>query len=86
MQPVALVANLPISIGGWGVRETAVILLFGYIGVTANAALMLSLQLGVLSLLVALPGGITLVDSKGQKSSFGIRSPIICGRPRCAAD
>ena len=33
MQPVALLANLPISVGGWGVRETAVVLLFGLIGV-----------------------------------------------------
>jgi glycosyltransferase 2 family protein len=58
MQPVALVANLPISVGGWGVRETAVVLLFGLIGVPSSAALVLSLQLGLLALLVVLPGGI----------------------------
>lgn len=58
MQPVALLANLPISIGGWGVRETAMIFLFGFVGVPASAALILSVQLGLLSLLVVLPGGI----------------------------
>jgi hypothetical protein len=58
MQPVALLANLPISVGGWGVRETAVILMFGLIGVPSSAALVLSLQLGLLALLVVLPGGI----------------------------
>jgi len=58
MQPVALLANLPISVGGWGVRETAVVLLFGLIGVPSSAALVLSLQLGLLALLVVLPGGI----------------------------
>lgn len=58
MQPVALVANLPISVGGWGVRETAMIFLFGFVGVPASAALILSVQIGLLSLLVALPGGI----------------------------
>jgi len=58
MQPVALVANLPISVGGWGVRETAMIALFGIIGVTASATLVLSVQLGLLSLIVALPGGV----------------------------
>ena len=58
MQPVALVANLPISVGGWGVRETAVVLLFGLVGVPSSAALVLSLQLGLLSLFVVLPGGI----------------------------
>ena len=47
MQPVALLANLPISVGGWGVRETAVVLLFGLIGVPSSAALVLSLQLGL---------------------------------------
>ena len=58
MQAVALLANLPISVGGWGVRETAVVLLFGLIGVPSSAALVLSLQLGLLALLVVLPGGI----------------------------
>lgn len=58
MQPVALVANLPISVGGWGVRETAVVLLFALVGVPSGAALILSIQLGILSLLVALPGGL----------------------------
>jgi uncharacterized protein (TIRG00374 family) len=58
MQPVALVANLPISVGGWGVRETAMIALFGLVGVPASATLALSIQLGLLSLIVALPGGL----------------------------
>jgi hypothetical protein len=58
MQPVALLASLPISVGGWGVRETAVVLLFGLIGVPSSAALVLSLQLGLLALFVVLPGGI----------------------------
>jgi len=58
MQPVALVANLPITVGGWGVRESAMITLFGLIGVPASASLMLSVQLGLLLLVVALPGGL----------------------------
>ena len=58
MQPVALVANLPISVGGWGVRETAMIALFGLIGLPASATLVWSIQLGLLSLVVALPGGL----------------------------
>ena len=58
LQPVALVAALPISVGGWGVRETTMIMLFGLIGVAPSAALALSVQLGILSLAVALPGGV----------------------------
>ena len=58
MQPVALLANLPISIGGWGVREAAVVFLFGLVGVPSSAALVLSMQLGLLALLIVLPGGV----------------------------
>jgi len=58
MQPVALIAAIPISVGGWGVREAAVVGLFGLVGVESSAALALSVQLGLLSLVAALPGGI----------------------------
>jgi uncharacterized membrane protein YbhN (UPF0104 family) len=56
MQPVALITSLPISIGGWGVRETAMIGVFGLVGVPASAALVLSVQLGLLAIVVSLPG------------------------------
>ncbi len=71
MQPVALVANLPISVGGWGVRETAVVLLFGLVGVPSSAALVLSLQLGLLSLIVVLPGGIFWLLFRAKDRSPG---------------
>jgi uncharacterized membrane protein YbhN (UPF0104 family) len=56
MQPVTLITSLPISIGGWGVRETAVIAILGLVGVPASAALALSVQLGLLTMVVSLPG------------------------------
>ena len=68
MQPVALVANLPISVGGWGVRETAMIALFGLIGVPASATLVLSIQLGLLNLVVALPGGLLWLALRSNAS------------------
>jgi hypothetical protein len=58
MQPVALITALPISIGGWGVRETAIIAMLGLVGVPTSAALLLSIQLGLLSIAISLPGGI----------------------------
>lgn len=58
MQPVTLLAALPISIGGWGVREAAVVTLFGLIGVPSSAALVMSVQIGILTIAVSLPGGI----------------------------
>jgi glycosyltransferase 2 family protein len=74
MQPVALVANLPISVGGWGVRETAMITLFGMIGVPASSTLVLSVQLGLLSLLVALPGGLLWLAFKSKAPSLSVAS------------
>jgi uncharacterized protein (TIRG00374 family) len=57
MQPVALVTALPISVGGWGTREATMIGLFGLIGVAPSAALALSVQLGLLNIVMTLPGG-----------------------------
>jgi uncharacterized membrane protein YbhN (UPF0104 family) len=56
MQAVALITALPISVGGWGVRETAMIGILGLVGVPASAALVLSVQLGLLTMVVSLPG------------------------------
>jgi len=56
MQPIALAVALPISVGGWGVRETAMIGLLGLVGVSSSAALSLSVQLGLLTIVATLPG------------------------------
>jgi uncharacterized membrane protein YbhN (UPF0104 family) len=56
--PVVLVAALPISIGGWGVRENAMIVALAPIGVAAGSALLISIQLALLASLLSLPGGI----------------------------
>jgi uncharacterized membrane protein YbhN (UPF0104 family) len=57
MQPVALITALPVSIGGWGTREATMIGLLGLVGVPASAALALSVQLGLLNIVMTLPGG-----------------------------
>ena len=53
-----LMSVLPISLGGWGVRESVMVALFGSVGVAPERALALSLVWGVLPLLVSLPGGV----------------------------
>jgi uncharacterized membrane protein YbhN (UPF0104 family) len=55
--PIVLVTTLPISIGGWGVREGAAVLAFGYVGVPAADALALSVAFGLTQIAVGLPGG-----------------------------
>jgi len=53
--PVILSLALPISLGGWGVREAAMIAALGTIGVPADVALKISLMFGLLTNLVHLP-------------------------------
>ena len=57
MPPVVLLSGLPISIGGWGVRENAMIAALATVGVGMSAATVLSVQLGGLAALLSLPGG-----------------------------
>jgi uncharacterized membrane protein YbhN (UPF0104 family) len=57
MPPVVLLSGLPISVGGWGVRENAMIAALATVGVGASAAMVLSVQLGALVALLSLPGG-----------------------------
>ena len=58
MPPVMLLVALPISAGGWGVREGAIIAALAMIGVGSAPALLLSVELGVIGTLVSLPGGV----------------------------
>ena len=59
LTPFPLLASLlPISIGGWGVREGALIVAFGLIGEPAGKVLSASVLYGLMALVVALPGGL----------------------------
>jgi glycosyltransferase 2 family protein len=57
MPPVMLLVSLPISAGGWGVREGAMVAALALVGVESAPALLLSVELGLLWTLVSLPGG-----------------------------
>ncbi|HTQ34729.1 MAG TPA: lysylphosphatidylglycerol synthase transmembrane domain-containing protein [Stellaceae bacterium] len=57
MPPVMLLVALPISAGGWGVRERAMVAALGLVGIGAAPALLLSVELGLIGTLVSLPGG-----------------------------
>jgi len=56
-----LMAMLPISLGGWGVRELTFVYFLGAAGVGAEAALSLSIVFGLLRVIVGALGGITWV-------------------------
>lgn len=55
--PLTLVAMLlPISVGGWGLREGAAVIVWPLAGHAAEAGLAASLSYGVLALVASLPG------------------------------
>lgn len=53
---VLLVTTLPISIAGWGVRESIVVLLFGFVNVHPAQAFSISILFGLAVAVAALPG------------------------------
>ena len=56
--PVILVTVVPISIAGWGVREGAMVVAFGFIGVPASAAFAVSVLFGLTLAAASLPGSL----------------------------
>ena len=56
MPAVTLATTLPISFGGWGVREGMFVVLLGHVGVAPGAALALSLLYGAGNALCGVPG------------------------------
>jgi uncharacterized membrane protein YbhN (UPF0104 family) len=56
LAPSLLVALVPISLGGWGVREGAFIVLLGFYGVSPEQALVISVLFGLALLSAAMPG------------------------------
>ncbi|HEY4344147.1 MAG TPA: lysylphosphatidylglycerol synthase transmembrane domain-containing protein [Parvibaculum sp.] len=58
--PAYLVAQvIPISIGGWGVREAAAVVLFAAVGIPAASAMLISVAFGVIILIASLPGALS---------------------------
>jgi uncharacterized membrane protein YbhN (UPF0104 family) len=55
--PVILVATLPISVAGWGVREGAMVTALGFVGVAPADAFAVSVIFGMALVVIALPGG-----------------------------
>lgn len=54
-----LITMLPISLGGWGVRELTFVYFLGTAGVSSEAAVSLSIVFGLLRVVVGAIGGVT---------------------------
>ena len=61
--PVILIATIPISIAGWGVRESAMILAFSYAGLAESDGLIVSILFGAATLAIGAIGGIVWIAS-----------------------
>jgi hypothetical protein len=53
---VTLLSTLPVSIGGWGVREGLMVILFEKLGISNADALAFSILFGLAMLFISLPG------------------------------
>jgi len=56
-----LAAAVPISIAGWGIREGALVFLFGTFGIPPQTAFVISILFGACLLIAAAPGALTLL-------------------------
>src|SRR6478735_4522144 len=61
--PVLLVVTIPISIAGWGVRESTMIVAFAYAGLAQSNGLTLSILFGIVSFVVGVMGGVVWITS-----------------------
>ena len=61
LAPVLIVSVLPISIGGFGVREGSYVVLLSYAGISSTDAALLSLLSAAAFAIASLPGGLALM-------------------------
>jgi hypothetical protein len=65
---VTLISVVPISIAGWGVRESAMVASLGLIGVPSVEAFSLSVLYGLVIMGSGIPGGLLWLLSRGRRA------------------
>jgi glycosyltransferase 2 family protein len=75
--PVMLIVTIPISIAGWGVRESALVLAFFYAGLPESDGLLISVLMGGAMFAVGVIGGLVwLVSSDSLRLSAAWQKPV----------
>lgn len=64
--PVILIAYIPISIGGWGVREMSMVTALGLAGISSAQSLVVSILFGLVALVVSLFGLVFWLKAKRE--------------------
>jgi len=59
--PVLMTMLIPVTVAGWGLRESAAAVLWGAVGLTAADGVAVSLAYGLIVLLCSLPGAVVLL-------------------------
>ena len=71
--PVVLIAAIPISIAGWGVRESAMLAAFSYAGLPNSDGVLISILFGAGSFVIGAAGGIAWSLSANRVHLAAIR-------------
>jgi uncharacterized protein (TIRG00374 family) len=76
---VMLATILPVSIAGWGVRESAMVVALGLVGVPAAQAFSVSVLLGLVNVASGVPGGLLWLASRKRRgeAAAGRVSPLV---------
>jgi uncharacterized membrane protein YbhN (UPF0104 family) len=82
LPPVLAASMLPISIGGWGTRELAMVAALGTAGIAPETALLASLWLGIGSIIIALPGALFFLADQGSPGSIAAAAASVQPEPR----
>jgi hypothetical protein len=72
--PVILIATVPVSIAGWGVREGSMIVAFAYAGLPQSDGLVVSVLIGITFFIIGAIGGLIWVAG-------GMRRTKIAAKP-----
>ena len=73
---VMLASALPISFGGWGVRELGAVFALGAVGVPADAAFLSALMVGIISLLVTVAVGAVCLVMRPRTPAAVVREQM----------
>lgn len=74
LPPVILVSTVPVSIAGWGVRESSMVMAFAAAGLAQADGLLLSILFGVANFAVGAIGGLVWILG-GRKQLLGANEP-----------
>ncbi|SNT63921.1 hypothetical protein SAMN05216374_0190 [Tardiphaga sp. OK246] len=74
--PIILITIMPVSIAGWGLRETTMMIAFGYAGLPQADGVIVSVLFGALSFVAGSLGGILWVSSQEKAGQQPTTLPL----------